>query len=116
MQRVTNILLDTIERKGGRLGRLIGNSRKEDDENEVEVEKNDGLNYKVGPGKLHDAIKDNSMKRVNQLLADKYDPDEIDARTGYSPLHVAAMTNNKAALIVLLKAGAVCYLFLHYFA
>jgi ankyrin repeat protein len=106
MERVTNIVLDTLERKGGRLGRFIEKSRKTEVGEEEEVEKSDGLNYKVGPGKLHDAIKDNSMKRVNQLLADKYDPDEIDSRTGYSPLHVAAMTNNKSALIVLLKSGA----------
>ena len=81
MERVTNIVLDTLERKGGRLGRFIEKSRKTEVGEEEEVEKSDGLNYKVGPGKLHDAIKDNSMKRVNQLLADKYDPDEIDSRT-----------------------------------
>jgi hypothetical protein len=58
---------------------------------------------------LHDAIKINDNEGVTDFLDNNYDCDEIDARTGYSALHVAAMSSNKHAAIALLKRG--CELF-----
>jgi hypothetical protein len=108
MQKAANVLLDAIERKGGRIANFISKARglEEDDNRNSEV-LDDGLTYNIGSGKLHDAIKAGNMKRLNRLLEMRAcDLDEIDSRTGYSGLHVAAMTKNKAALVVLLKHGA----------
>ena len=108
MSAVT-IVLDALERKGGRIGDFVSSIRKEEEKKEVITEVEEALTYNHGPGKLHDAIKIHDNETVTALLDNNYDCDEIDSRTGYSALHVAAMSSNKHAAIALLKRG--CELF-----
>ena len=103
------IVLDALERKGGRIGDFVAKFRAEEEEKEDTAAATEALTYNHGPGKLHDAVKAHDNETVTELLDNNYDCDEIDSRTGYSALHVAAMSSNKHAAIALLKRG--CELF-----
>jgi ankyrin repeat protein len=59
-----------------------------------------------GTGELHDAIRNNLNNRVRQLLSHSNNVDEMDSKTGYTPLIVAAKEQNKAGAKLLLAAGA----------
>lgn len=61
----------------------------------------------LGSGELQDAVRlKNNNHVVKMLTHERADPDQIDKRTGYTALMVAAKNSNKWAAQVLLDAGA----------
>ena len=60
----------------------------------------------LGSGELQDTVRLGLNNKLTKLLSHKADPNEIDKRTGYTPLMVAAKNGNKAATQILLDAGA----------
>ena len=68
---------------------------------------NEGLPISTGgTGELHEAVRHNLNNKVIQLLSQAYDVDEMNAKTGYTALMVAAKEKNKAGARLLLDNGA----------
>ena len=59
-----------------------------------------------GSGELHDAVRMGQNNKVTQLLSHSYDVDQIDKRTGYTALMVAAKNSNNESARLLLESGA----------